>query len=227
MTPEMIVYAALAAELDLIAICDHNHAGNAAAVQQAAARIAGDYLIVLAGMEITSREETHLLAYFATAEYAEHASNALANHLPNTGPGKKPFGNQPLMDESGAIIGTVDRMLCLATDLSLEETAGLVRNHHGLVVAAHIDRPSFSVLSQLGFIPEDIQFDALELSAAGCKQNRMNEFIHEGITLITASDAHFLQNVGDARVLLTVEEASFSEFQKALHQQDGRKCQIA
>lgn len=227
MTPESIVYAAVATELDIIAICDHNCAGNTEAVQEAAHTIAGEYLCVIPGMEITTAEEVHILGLFPDARCAMAASNALADHLPPTGPEGNPFGNQPLINAEGLIVGTADRLLSFASDLNLTQAVDLVQHHDGLVIAAHIDRPSFSVISQLGLMPDDIRFDALELSAAGFQQGRSAQFAALGIPLITSSDAHFLQNVGDARTNLYLKHPSFDEVRLAVQGNLGRTCHLA
>lgn len=227
MTPERIVYAAVAAELDMIAICDHNCAGNAGAVQQAAEAIAGDFLRVIPGMEITTREEVHILGLFPDVEQAMKASDELAAHLPGVGPHGNPCGNQPLMDCAGRITGTVDRLLSFASSLSLTEAVMLVRRCNGLVIAAHVDRPSFSVMSQLGFIPDNVAFDALEISEAGCARGQQHKFSPSGLTLITGSDAHFLQNIGDARTCFLLENPNLHEIALAMRGTNGRGCRIA
>ena len=227
MTPEYIVYAAVAAELDMIALCDHNSAGNVGAVQEAARDIAGEFLCVLPGMEISTAEEAHVLALFPDAEQALGASGELEEHLPRAGPAGNPFGSQSLMDSHGAVIGTLDRLLSFASGLTLAETAALIRRHGGLAIAAHVDRPSFSVISQLGFMPDDIVFDAVEISAAGCAGGRQKDFADSGYPLVTASDAHFLENIGEGRIRLAVDHPSFTELKLALRGENGRTCRLA
>jgi predicted metal-dependent phosphoesterase TrpH len=65
MRPSAIVRKALAMGLDMIAICDHNSAENTAAFIHA-----GDErgLKVLPGIEVTSKEEIHLIALFSRQE---------------------------------------------------------------------------------------------------------------------------------------------------------------
>ncbi len=75
------------------------------------------------------------------------------------------FGLQPVVNEIGEVEGFNDRLLIGATGISLEDLVDHVHGYHGLAVAAHIDRPSFSVISQLGFVPDHVAFDALEISA--------------------------------------------------------------
>ncbi len=227
MVPSMIVYAAIAAELEMIAICDHNHAGNAAAVQAAARRIAGDLFDVIAGMEITTREEAHLVGLFPDAERAEKAAETLAAHLPAVRMKRSHGNKQLLLNGQDEVVGSVDAMLSLASDLSLEEAAALVRSHDGLLIAAHVDRPSFSVVSQLGFLPETIAFDALEISEAGVKQGRAQEFHDAGRPLISSSDAHFIDNIGDGRTFFYMEAPSFEEIRRVFNGDGERKCALA
>ena len=59
MTPSAIVKTAIEKAIDIIAITDHNSAENIIAAQKAAVN---KNLTVLAGMEITSSEEAHILA---------------------------------------------------------------------------------------------------------------------------------------------------------------------
>ena len=61
MSPRNIVKTSLEKGLDMIAVTDHNASENIAAVMEAAL---GSELKVLAGMEVTSEEEAHLLVLF-------------------------------------------------------------------------------------------------------------------------------------------------------------------
>ena len=59
MHPQALVREARAKNLDVISICDHNSSENVEQVMRAAA---GTGLIVLPGMEVTTREEVHVIA---------------------------------------------------------------------------------------------------------------------------------------------------------------------
>ncbi|MFA7691548.1 MAG: PHP domain-containing protein [Candidatus Hydrogenedentales bacterium] len=226
-TPETIVYAAVAAELDVIALCDHNSAGNGAAVQEAAQDFAGPYLQVLVGMEITTAEEVHVLGLFPDAQQAQAASAEVAQHLPLVGAAGDPYGEQLLLDAKGNRCGTVDRMLSFATDLDLNQTAALIRRYGGLVIPAHFDRPSFSITSQLGLLPENLRFDALEITSLGYEEGRHRPYLDEGHALIMSSDAHYLNDVGRARCYFEVEEPSFGEIKRAFRREAGRRSFLA
>jgi PHP family Zn ribbon phosphoesterase len=222
MTPPRIVREALSQGLALIAVCDHNACGNARAV----ARAGGDRLAVIPGMEITTAEEVHVLGLFPSPEAAESAACSVQTGLPAWAP---PRGctQQRLLDEEGRILGYESHLLAGSSGLSLAQAVAMIRSLGGLAVASHVDRRSFSVISQLGFLPPEVRFDALEISAAGAARGRAAEFLPAGLPLLSSSDGHCPEEVGAGCTLLEAEEASFAELALALRGEGGRRCGIA
>jgi PHP family Zn ribbon phosphoesterase len=219
MRPREIVEAAVARGIGMIGVCDHNSAGNVRAVTEAA----GGRLCVIAGMEITTSEEAHVVGLFPSAEAAEAAAREVAGALPRC---RQPE-EQELVDADGTTLGLEPLMLSVASAFSLEGTIDLVHRHGGLAIAAHVDRRSFSVPSQLGFIPPEAGFQALEVSAYGARTGRAKAFTGLGFPLTTASDAHAPELVGEGFVVLDTEEPGFRELALALAGADGRGCTIA
>ena len=131
------------------------------------------------------------------------------------------------MVADGSRLGLEPLMLSVASAFSLERTVDLVHRHGGLAVAAHVDRRSFSVPSQLGFIPPEAGFQALEVSAYGVRAGRIPAFAGLGFTLTTGSDAHAPELVGEGFVILDVEKPCYRELALALAGADGRGCAIA
>ena len=199
MTPVAIVEQAARLGLGLIAVCDHNTAAAAGPVMDAASAIEGGPAVI-AGIEITTREEAHVLGWFPSAENAGAAAGELR------------------VDPA---------MASAATDCSLSQTVELIHRHGGLAAAAHVDRRSFSVPGQLGFIPDDVPFDALEISGAGAERGRAAAFESLGLPLVSSSDSHFLEDLGSGCTQLDVEAAGFEELAKALGRREGRGCAIA
>lgn len=218
MTPPAIVAAALQAGLALVAVCDHNSARNAAAVQDAA----GERLAVLAGMEVTSVEEAHVLGLFPTVADAEAAGANVRSLLPDADDAYTVYwGEQHLMDADGRIVGAEGKALGLATTLTVDEVVGLIHRYGGLAIASHIDRRSFGVISQLGFFPAQAGFDAVELSSH-VKPAALPEFEAIGLPMTGASDAHYLADIGCARTVLAAAEPTFGELALALRCADDR-----
>ena len=220
MTPPAIVAKAIAEGLAMIAVCDHNSARNAAAVQEAS----GGRLAVLAGIEITSAEEVHVVGLFPDANAAEAAGLEIAPLLGDADSGYTAFfGEQQVLDAEGRVVDTETAALAFATSLELDAVVDLVKRHGGLAVAAHIDRKAFSVFSQLGFFPAESGFDAVEITPfTGDDSPRMAAFEALGLPMTSSSDSHYLEDIGTAATGLTVEVASFAELALAFAGAEGR-----
>jgi hypothetical protein len=202
MTGVVVAAAAARRGMGMIAVCDHNRTGSIAAVRAAAAGMENGPF-VLPGIEISTAEEAHVLGWFPTVEAADAACGDVASGMPAEWP-------------AGA-----------ASRLSLEQTVELIHRRGGLAVAAHVDRPSFSVMSQLGFLPPDVAFDGLEISAAGAARGRAAAFACHGLPLVSSSDAHFPDDIGTGFTILEVEGPGFDELARALRRRGGRRCAIA
>ena len=223
MTPPAIVARALEAGLDMIAVSDHNSAGNVRAVQRAAAD-AGGRPAVLAGMEITSAEEVHVLGLFPDAAAAEQVAARLRALLSTADEHYYSFfGRQPLLAADGGEAGSETATLAWATPLDLSETVEAIHGAGGLAIAAHVDRKSFSVLSQLGFFPPEAEFDAVELSKHAERRPEIVEQVESlGLPVTRSSDSHFLEEIGAASTSLLLAEPTFAELALALARRDGR-----
>lgn len=221
MTPLVVVAWAVDEGLDMIAICDHNSAGNVAAAQRAA----GDALCVLAGMEVTTAEEAHVVGLFPDAAAALAAAAEVAATLPPAGPDYAAhFGEQLLMDEDGREVGREGRALALASGFTVEEAVALVHRHGGLAVAAHVDRRGFGVVAQLGVFPHHAGFDAVEVSPhAAPGSDAWATAAAYGLPVLRGSDAHRPEEIGAARSALRLAAPTFAELRLALQAADGRE----
>jgi 3',5'-nucleoside bisphosphate phosphatase len=160
MIPPFIIERAQALGLGLIAVTDHNTAGNCAAVMQAAA---GTGITVLPGMEVQTAEEVHVVCLFDTLEQALTWQGTVYDHLPDQVNPEEVLGGQFVVDATGDYLSTETRLLLTSTDLTLEDVVRRVGVLGGLAIPAHIDRPSFSLLANLGFVPPHLDVPALEI----------------------------------------------------------------
>lgn len=219
MHPQALVERALAAKLNIIAICDHNSSENVPYVIRAAQ---GKNLKIFPGMEITTSEEVHLLAIFDSLSDLASLQEIVYQHLAGRNDEER-FGVQAIVNENGEVEGINDKLLIGATDLPLNDLLNSVHELNGLAIAAHIDRESFSVLSQLGFIDESINFDALEVTPlTGLKQARVKYRELDKYSFIMSSDAHYLKDIGSAVTKIMLEEPTFAELKMAFARQNGR-----
>ncbi len=160
MTPANIVGMAKVIGLDVIALTDHSSCKNCPAFAAAA----GEYgMEVLFGMELTTAEEVHVLCYFAALEEAMAFDAFVYEHLPAIRNRPAYFGNQLLYDTRDQVCGTEEKLLISATDLPFDAVYDLTKSYHGLMVPAHINKSSTSLLKNLGFIPPDSQFSCVEV----------------------------------------------------------------
>jgi len=235
MTPPRIVARALAEGLALIAVCDHNTTANTAAVQAAAAQAAalpaaaGDGLAVIAGMEVTSVEECHVVGLFPDARAAARAGEEITALLPDAGEGYTEFfGEQRLLAADGARRGDEPAALATATPLDVGAVVALVHRHGGVAVAAHVDRRSFGVVGQLGVFPAEAGFDAVEVSRhVTADSPGLADYAAFGLPLLRSSDSHTLDTLGSARTALRVAAPTFDELVLALRGADGRSVTLA
>jgi hypothetical protein len=220
MTPPAIVERALAEGLGMIAVCDHNSAANVAAVQNAA----GPRLAVLAGMEITTAEECHVVAIFPDAEAAQAAAATVGATLAQAEDGYEAFfGEQHVLAADGSERARETLALATATTLDVDAAVRLIHGHGGLAIAAHIDRRSFGVIGQLGLFPAGAGFDAVELSrhvAPGSPDEA--RFAVHGLPIVRSSDAHYRSDIGAARTVVHCARPTFAELALALAGARGR-----
>ena len=219
MFPEFIMEQAQELGLGLIAVTDHNSAENAAAMLRAAE---GTGIKVLPGMEVQTREEVHLLCLFDTLAQVVNWQEEVYAHLPHLKNREDVFGTQVVLDAGGEPIGTNDRLLATSTSFSVEQVVQRVLGLNGLCIPSHVDRPAYSLIANLGFIPPDLGIVGVEIShLVGPKEARARFPQLEHYSLVGSGDAHRLKEMS-RRTTLQVAEATVAELALALAGEDGR-----
>ena len=202
MTPNNLINMSIITGIDAVALTDHNACENV----RAAAAVAGDKIIFIPGMEVETSEEVHIVTLFPTADAAEEMQRILVDSSPFIPNRPEIFGNQYIMDENDEICGEIDRMLVTASGLDIYTVVAAAKDLGGIAYPAHIDRESYSVLSNLGFIPPDLDISAVEITEKsrtaleGEYSNRYN--------IITSSDAHYLWDISERNHYIEVSDAS-------------------
>ena len=211
MSPGEIVARAKAAGMDGIALTDHQSARNCPAIAECAKR-AG--LKCLYGLEVQTAEEVHTVALFDTVEQALAMTDFVYAAMPKRVNDPETFGDQPVVTWDDDIVELEWRILAMGCRHFIPETAAKVHELGGLYIAAHIDRPNFSVLGTLGSIPEPTTndqspttyFDAVELSRTADESTWLPQASKYAVT--RSSDAHNLEDV--ARVWTEADLPEFS-----------------
>jgi PHP family Zn ribbon phosphoesterase len=221
MLPTALIKRAKEENLDAIGICDHNSAENVQAVRKAGE---GERVQVLGGMEICSSEEVHILTFFNDDDALFEMQNIVYENLSGEND-EKYFGEQLIVDEHDRVVGSTKKLLIGSTSLGIDKIVELVHSLGGLAVASHVDRNSFSIIAQLGFIPEELPLDALELSWR-CETREVNNYESYGLPLVKSSDAHFLSDVGKVSTTFLLSVPLLSELAMAFHGIEGRAVNV-
>ena len=206
MTPSNIVGFAKLQGLDAVAIADHNAIANVKV-----AMAVGDAfdVVVVPAMELQTAEDIHILCLFEKFEDLQSFYNCI--HFADIQNRAEIFGEQLILDEDDNVLGKEQRMLLVASGVSVEEVVSLAKQHNGIAVAAHIDREENGMVAILGTVTED--FSVVEISATATKQIQCYT---TGRKVITNSDAHTLEDIGVADGELEVTERSAKGILQAL-----------
>jgi len=222
MTPKRIIQQAKQKGLDIIAISDHNSAENIPA-----ALSVSEEITVLPAMEITTSEEAHIIALMPEVNSINELQRIVYSSLPEIEQTKRFYSEQVIVDENDFVKGFNRRLLINATEFSTKELIEIIHELGGLAVACHIDREVFSILTQLGFIPPELKFDALEISFRTSPQDALMEYQqYRHYPWIRSSDAHTLNDIGKVYTEFVIKEPTFEEIKLAFKGQGTRQIKI-
>lgn len=221
MSPVNIVEEAARKKINILGITDHNSTKHTLLIKKLAKKKG---IFVLCGAEVTTKEDIHCLTFFETIEAIADFQAFLEAHLKGIKNKPKLFGYQVVVDEHDDILEEVDSLLIAALDQTIDQVEKKVHSLDGLFIPAHIDRPAYGLISQLGFVPPDMAADAFEISAYTNKEEMINKYKYlADYTFLKNSDAHFPEQIGSRFNLLQMEEMSFKEVAMALKGLEGRK----
>jgi hypothetical protein len=211
MSPREIISRARSKGLDMIAVSDHNSTWHCD-LMVALGLEAG--ITVLRAAEVTSAEDVHSLVILpdeaSTRSFQQWIDSRCA-YLPHN---PVIFGDQVVIDRNEHIIREITYFLPAALKASIDEVESAAHRHGGLFIPAHIDRPAMGILGQLGFIPDDLYIDAVEVVG------NPGDILYP---VIRNSDAHIPEHIGRRFSEYLLENPSFTELAKALRSEGGRQ----
>ena len=202
--------------LHFIGLCDHNSAENVAAVRKVGEK---EGIGVIGGMEVTTQEEVHILALFDEDSKLESLQEIVYQNLHGTND-QRLYGDQVVANEKDEVVGFNKKLLIGATELPIYEVVNLIHRLDGLAIASHIDREGFGIIGQLGFIPEDLPLDAVEMTDP-LRQEAAS--LARGFPVIVSSDAHFLEEVGKRQTRFLLKEMTVDELRRSFKREAGRR----
>ncbi|SDF20271.1 PHP domain-containing protein [Sporolituus thermophilus] len=225
MTPRNIILHAAAVGIDIVAITDHNAGDN---VPAALAAAAGTGVTVLPGMEVETREEVHLIVLFDQLAALREWQRLVEANSPYLVNDAARFGAQFVVDAEDNLLEEKERLLLTSLKIGVAETVTAVSSLGGLCIAAHIDRPSYSILSQLGFVPDDLSLAAVEVSGRVNLREARGRFPQAGkLPFVTASDAHTIDDfIRGPKTVFLIEQPTLAELRQALYGQNQRKVVV-
>ena len=195
MTPGNIAGVAKLNGLDIAALTDHNTCDNCASFFAACEQYG---VVPVAGMELTTSEDVHLVCLFCTLSDATAFSEAVDHRRIRIKNKPEIFGRQLLIDLDDEPCGEEEHLLINATTLPLEEAAELCKAHRGIAIPAHIDREANGLLSTLGGMPEKPDFPTIEVKDAASLVKLAQEHpILHAKRAIVSSDAHRLWEIAE------------------------------
>lgn len=203
MSPRTIAASLAQQNIKLAALTDHNTALNCPAFKAACTEFG---VTPLFGIEAQGQEECHILCLFASLGEALQLGEELYNLMPPVMNKPEKMGDQVYVDENEEILGEVDKYLITSAEIGLEDLGRRVLELGGILIPAHVDRPSFSLTSQLGFIP-DGNWAALEVVRMPDRTMKTHTLDTRGYPLITSSDAHFTEHIGRRAFELDIGDA--------------------
>ena len=204
MTPNNIINMALLKGLDIIAVTDHNACHNAEALMELGAR---RQILVIPGMEVESVEEVHVVTLFPDLESARRMGEQVAEHLPPMPNREDIFGEELILNSKDEETGRLEQLLIVASDLTVEEVFQLAEESGGIAFPAHVDRDSYSIISNLGSIPETMNVNMIELSAKCDAEAFFDNYPGlKKYPVLRDSDAHYLWDMSERCNYISSEE---------------------
>ena len=203
MSPRVIAETAAAKGVRVLALTDHNTSLNCPAFAVHCRRLG---IIPLFGLEATTQEEIHVLCLFAALDAALAFGDYVYSRIMPFPNDPEKTGDQVYVDADDMIAGELEYFLPGATDMSLEALGPKAAEYGGLVIPAHVDRPAFSLYSQLGAVvsgpwaavectripPVIVSQPHIGEAGVQAEPVRLDTL---GFPLITGSDAHYTEHI--------------------------------
>ena len=196
LSPRVLAETAAAKKIDILALTDHNSSLNCPAFSFHCKRLG---VIPVYGIEVTTQEEIHMLALFTNMEAAGAFGDFIYSIITPMLNNPDKTGDQVYVDEEDNILGEVEYFLVGAANIGADDLGKKTAGYNGIVIPAHVDRPAFSMTSQLGVVVKG-PWAAIECvrippvtSFGNPKSPLLNTYDYP---LITGSDAHYHEHIG-------------------------------
>lgn len=134
---------------------------------------------------------------------AKALSDEIAANLPAYPVDERFYHPQCVTDGGDNLKFVVPDLLNLACHLDLYALEARTEELDGIIVPAHVDKQSASLLSVLGCVPDDLKTGCLEISRACPEELRLG--LSRKYLLLESSDAHCLEDMCASDFYLELE----------------------
>ena len=220
MSPKNIVEKAHEIGLHIIAITDHNMTENSFYACELGKKRG---ITVLSGMELQTLEEIHLLAIFDEYEVAFDFQKKIYDLLPDVHNDIDFYGDQIVVDTENEIVRSEERLLLNSAQISIDNAVNLIKSMGGIAIPSHIDSATFSIISQLGFVPDNIPFDALEVRHLEKASDLLPLIMQKNVPFVSFSDAHYIADIGRRKIILDMDATELPRNSKGIKNPGYRK----
>lgn len=206
-TPNNLAGMASLNGVTLMALTDHNSSRNCPAFFKAARRYG---IVPVAGMELTTAEDIHVVCLFETLEEALSFNDEVDEKRIRIKNREEVFGEQLILDENDEIIGREEDLLINATMIALDEVPAMVAKYRGICYPAHIDRQANGAISILGDFPHYVGFRMAELNDAANKETYVEKYGLQNLKIMVSSDAHYLDQLREDNDYFDIDDEPYS-----------------
>lgn len=207
MTPCNIAGMAAIKGLNIVALTDHNSTKNCRAFFTAAKRHG---IVAVAGMELTTAEDVHMVCLFPTLEAAESFDAEYQSFRTLYKNRKDIFGDQLIMNGDDEVTGEEEHLLLNASTLSISDAEKLAKKYGAAAFPAHIDRDENGIIAALGCLPAEPDFHTVELRDGENIKPYSEKYGLSSKLVLADSDAHYLWDINEAENYLELEDEPYS-----------------
>lgn len=198
MSVNNIINMAMIKELEIIAITDHNSLKQLHYLKE----LSQDKIEFVYGVELQTKEEIHVLGYFLEGTCLVSFQSWIDEHLSVIENMPDFFGHQYIYNKEDQLEAIENRLLISSLDTSLEETIDAIHLYQGIVVLAHVLDKRYSIFENLGFIPDGLKIEGIEV-----KSDEQEEIVKKRAPYL--KNVYFFRN-SDAHQLIDIHEAIHS-----------------
>ena len=206
-TPNNLAGMASICGINIMALTDHNSCKNCPAFFAAAKKYG---IIAIAGMELTTAEDIHLVCLFEQLSQAMLFDEAIDRFRTPFKNRVDIFGHQSIMDENDNVTGIIDDFLPVATSLMLEDAVRLVKEYGGICYPAHIDRQANGIIATLGTLPASPNFSCVEFHNSENISEYKKLYDIENKKILVGSDAHYLTDLREENAYFEIDDEPYS-----------------